>query len=114
LNDSATSEISPLSLHDALPIYVRALRHIRRVRDQSGLDAVARRRNLSGALAVRRRTVPELTGREVIVVDDIVTTGATTAEAARALEAAGARVIGACCLCVTVRQQRVFGRGRQV
>jgi len=112
LADQAAQALAAADPTRAPPVRtLRALRHTRRVRDQSGLDAAARRRNLTGALAVRRRTGPDLTGREVIVVDDIVTTGATTAEAARALEAAGARVIGGCCLCVTVRQQRVSGRG---
>lgn len=62
------------------------LQHVRQPRDQSGLTALERRRNLDGALTcVRRPTGP------VIVVDDIVTTGSTLAAAAQALTAAGAR-----------------------
>ena len=53
---------------------------------QTGLDAAARRRNVHGAMRARR-AVP---GR-VWVVDDVITTGATLREAARALRAAGAR-----------------------
>lgn len=92
----------------APPRVVPALRHVRRVRDQSELGAEARRRNLHGALAVRPRWAPVLAGREVILVDDIVTTGATLAEAGRAVAAAGALPVGACCLCVTVHQRGVF------
>jgi predicted amidophosphoribosyltransferase len=44
----------------------------------------------------------------VILVDDIVTTGATLAEAGRSVTVAGALPVGACCLCVTVHQRGVF------
>lgn len=71
----------------------------RTVGDQSGLDAAGRAANLSGALRARRR----LDGLPVLVVDDVVTTGATLAEAARALTAAGADVRGAAVVAATVR-----------
>jgi predicted amidophosphoribosyltransferase len=70
----------------------------RSVQDQAGLDAAARSANLEGALRARRR----VDGLEVVVVDDVVTTGATLVEAARALTAAGARVRGAAVVGATV------------
>jgi predicted amidophosphoribosyltransferase len=87
---------------------IPALRHVRRVRDQSELGAEERRHNLHEALAVRSRWAPALAGRAVVLVDDIVTTGATLAEAGRAVTAAGALPVGACCLCVTIHQRGVF------
>ena len=63
----------------------QALRVARRVADQSGLGARDRRDNLRGAFAVR--STRRLEGRDVVVVDDIVTTGATLGEAVRALRA---------------------------
>jgi predicted amidophosphoribosyltransferase len=94
----------------APPRVAPALAHVRRVRDQSELGAEARRVNLHGALTVTRRWADRVNGKRVVLVDDIVTTGATMAEAARALSAAGAHPVGACCLCVTIRQLGVFAR----
>ncbi len=62
----------------------------RRTADQSGLDAEHRERNLHGAFAARATSRGEL-----VVVDDVVTTGATIGEAVRALQAAGRRPIAA-------------------
>ena len=73
-----------------------ALRHVRRVEDQSGLGTVERRGNLAGALSVIPLWHNVIRGRRCLLVDDVVTTGATFAEAARALRAAGAgSVVGA-------------------
>lgn len=63
---------------------VSALRHVRRLADQSSLDTAARWANLQGAMVARPLRGP------VVVVDDVCTTGATLAEACRALAAAGA------------------------
>jgi predicted amidophosphoribosyltransferase len=71
-----------------------ALEFTRRVRDQIGLGACARDANLRGALRVARRARSRVAGRDVVIVDDVVTSGATQAEAARALHEAGARVVG--------------------
>ena len=61
----------------------------RRTADQSGLDARHRAHNLAGAFVLRSND--GLADGTVVVVDDIVTTGATIAEAVRALAAAGHR-----------------------
>ena len=83
---------------------VRALRQGRAVGDQAGLDVASRWANLAGALAVSRPA--RIRGRDVIVVDDIVTTGATAREAARALSSAGARVLAVACVAATPRRFR--------
>ncbi|MDK1476923.1 phosphoribosyltransferase family protein [Streptomyces sp. 549] len=72
-----------------------ALRARRRVADQAGLGAAARARNLSGALEVPGAAVPLLAAGPVVLVDDLMTTGCSLAEACRAVGAAGGRVAGA-------------------
>ncbi len=79
---------------------IQALTHHRRTADQAGLTATARAANLTGALQSRI----DLSGLRVIVVDDVITTGATLAEAARALRAAGAEVPAAAVIAATQRR----------
>jgi predicted amidophosphoribosyltransferase len=83
-----------LTTETRLPTFEN-LAHIRKVRDQSSLDAKARMENLSGAMTALRY----LSGK-AILIDDLVTTGATLHEAARALREKGVEVVAAVTACV--------------
>jgi ComF family protein len=69
---------------------IGALRFSRAVADQAGLGIDARRQNLEGSMVAGS----EVSGKQVILVDDVVTTGATLHEAARAVTLAGGEVVG--------------------
>jgi predicted amidophosphoribosyltransferase len=77
--------------HILVPPLWRALRLARQTADQAGLSATDRSGNRAGSLRASHR----LAGRDCLIVDDILTTGATVAEAARAVRAVGGRVRGA-------------------
>ncbi|MGO4190875.1 ComF family protein [Arthrobacter sp. YAF17] len=69
---------------------------------QKGLGRGDRAQRVRGSMRVRRGLfAPTVNGRPCIIVDDVLTTGATLAEAARALRAAGALVTGAVVLAAT-------------
>ncbi len=62
----------------------------RRTPPQGGLSPAGRRRNVQGAFAVRRGREDAVVDRRVVLVDDVLTTGATVSACARTLLRAGA------------------------
>jgi predicted amidophosphoribosyltransferase len=82
------------------------LRQRRVVADQAELSAAARLANLAGALGAVAGSERLLSAGPAVVVDDLMTTGATVAEAARAVAQAGGDVRGAA---VVATVPRAFG-----
>src|SRR5262245_11346432 len=74
-----------------LPMASGALRCVRRLKRQATLTPIERRKNVRGAFCVSRRA--KIAGKRVLLVDDVMTTGATAHEGARALLEAGAAVV---------------------
>lgn len=81
----------------------------RAVADQAGLGAAARRGNLDGALRVTGGS--DVRGARVVVADDVVTSGATLAEARRVLLAAGAGQVALAALAATPWRGGTAGSG---
>jgi ComF family protein len=71
-----------------LELHARLLERRRETQSQTGLTRHQRRENIRGAFAVTRPA--QVKGREVVLVDDVFTTGTTVSECARILRRAGA------------------------
>jgi predicted amidophosphoribosyltransferase len=89
---------------------VPALRHSRRVRDSAGLTSAERAANLADAFVARPVRVDAIASRPVVLVDDLVTTGATLAECAAALRLQGIDVLA--CATVAATQRRLIASDR--
>jgi len=76
----------PVSRSLGIPLDRDALVRTRATAAQTGLDATSRRRNLRGAFAWNAKRAPP---EHVVLLDDVMTTGATLRECARVLRRAG-------------------------
>ena len=94
----------PLARALAVPLRHDVLQRQRATDAQTELDAVARRRNVRGAFAVREGVVLPA---HVAVLDDVMTTGATLAECARVLKHAGVQRVDAWALARAPRGRKL-------
>ena len=76
-----------LSKRTGIPV-ANAMKRRKATPPQAGLTAAERRTNMAGAFQVRRRH--QISGRHVLLIDDVLTTGATAGACATALKRAGA------------------------
>ena len=89
-------------VHDGGPAVVADLLERRRATPSQGRSGrVERRRNVRGAFALKRGR--SVAGRRVLLIDDVLTTGATVSECARVLRDAGATAVDVLTLARTVR-----------
>ena len=98
---AAVSRRTGVAMHPAL------LKRVRATPSQGGLNARARRRNVAGAFVVPDRSAHRLAGKTVLLVDDVLTTGATLNGCTRALLKAGAASVDILVLARVVRARDV-------
>jgi ComF family protein len=83
----------PLAARHGLAYLPDALQRLRNSDSQAGKSATGRRRNVAGAFTVAPARRPQIDGRRILLVDDVMTTGATAEACARALLRAGAAAV---------------------
>ncbi len=84
----------PISKATGIPMFSKSIKRVRNTSSQTKLNAKERENNIAGAFMVSER----LTGKKLAIIDDVITTGATTKELASAIKQAGGEVV--CAMCV--------------
>ncbi len=79
-----------LSRATGVPVDCFALKRVRRTASQVGLSPEQRKRNVAGAFRVEPSRAGAVKGKKIVVVDDVITTGATVEACARVLKRAKA------------------------
>ena len=97
----ALSEVSDVRFDADILMRVKA------TTSQGGKSVSARRRNVQGAFAVRPQAAAKLKGAKIVLVDDVMTTGATLNACAQLLFKAGAAEVNGLCLARVVRAVKI-------
>ncbi len=87
--NQSTELARALSRITGMAVEPRLVRRQRATRQQVGLSASARQRNVAGAFKAQPDVAARLNGRRVVIVDDVITTGSTVKAVTRALKSAG-------------------------
>lgn len=104
------------ALHDLSghAVLFEAVVRVKHTRQQIGLTRVGRKRNLAGAFRVPAKARAQIKGRTLVLVDDVLTTGATVEALARLLKRAGAARVHVLTLArvVMAEQVTIFGASK--
>src|ERR1700737_4250131 len=74
-----------IARHSGVKVASEALRRVRPTQQQIGLSRSQRATNVQGAFKVAAERVADIQGRRVVLIDDVLTSGATADACARAL-----------------------------
>jgi ComF family protein len=96
-----------LSRQTCIPTDPLLLARIRSTKSQVGMTRDQRRRNVAGAFAVLAQRRPQLRGRNLLLIDDVITTGATVDACARILKRAGAARVDVLALALVTNEALV-------
>ena len=91
-----------------LPVEHTALRRVKRTASQVSLSWSERRSNMEAAFAVAAGQEDRISGRHVLLIDDVITTGATVEACARVLKEAGAREVDVLALALVADNAAFF------
>jgi len=94
------------------PLWPHVLERVRPTAAQARLPMEGRRANVRGAFRVREAAL--LAGKRLLLIDDVLTSGATAGEAARVLLRGGATEVKVLCLAVGAHETEWLWRQRQV
>jgi len=83
-----------------------SLRRIRATASQGGQSAAGRKRNVQGAFSVSEAAKERVSGANIVLIDDVMTTGATLDACASVLLRSGANRVDALCLARVIRDQK--------
>lgn len=91
------------------------LRRTRHTMSQGGQSAKGRRRNVRGAFAVPIESKPRIAGAHIVIIDDVMTTGATVEACASILLRSGAKRVDVLCIARVVRtdinqKENIYGQ----
>lgn len=93
----------PLAARSGKPLICDLIRRQRKTESQGHLSPAARRRNVEGAFRTDRARKADLAGRRILLIDDVLTTGATANAIARRLKRDGAGAVDILTLARVVR-----------
>jgi ComF family protein len=82
------------------PVNPFALARTRSTKHQVGLTKLQRSRNVAGAFRVPPSQLAAISGKAIVLIDDVITSGATASAAAKALKRAGARRVDVLALAI--------------
>lgn len=99
--------VQEIARRSGKPHTMSVLLRTKATRTQVGLSEAERRSNLSGAFAVAAHARAQIKGRNVMLIDDVITTGSTVAACARVLRRAGAARVDVLALAMVTDDSRI-------